>query len=201
MFVEFVFEQPCFKTYCHQCQVFCLGQPWVSCTERHCGTSMWPTLVPDAVFLQLQTLKSLKRLKSRTLMSSVLSLWRQRSALFYPERETICGALHAASGGLGMRIQCLWGRCDESDGNVWACVCVMSSHSAWGQRIKPPVISVSLNPHCPSTLLISVTSTVQHWSLTYASYWRLNTLHLSQTALTTGTTRHPLFRCQSSSPT
>lgn len=136
MFVEFVFEQPCW-------------QPWVSCTERHCGTSMWPTLVPAAVFLQLETLKSLKRLKSRTLMSSVLSLWRQRSALFYPERETICGALHAASGGLGMCIQCLWGRCDESDGNVWACVCVCdeqpfclgSTHQAPGNLClsQPPL--------------------------------------------------------------
>lgn len=48
-------------------------------------------------------------------------------------------------------------------------------YSACGLDTKPPVICVHLRPPCPSSLSISVISKVQHWSLTYASYWRLNT--------------------------
>lgn len=71
-------------------------------------------------------------------------------------------------------------------------------YSACGLDTKPPVICVHLRPPCPSSLSISVISKVQHWSLTYASYWRLNTPRLSQPARTTSMIWQQLFACQSS---
>lgn len=102
-----------------------------------------------------------------------LSLWwRQRSIHLHPERTTILLTQGFARSlwKLAMRIYCLWERCNERD--VCACLWAMSSYSACGQGTKLPVISVPLNP---SSMIISVISIVQQWSLTYASYWRLNT--------------------------
>lgn len=163
-----------------------------SCAPCHHGTSTWPTLIPNAVFLQWQTLKCLKRLKGHALISSAVILETKECTLKCEEGDNLIN--------MQLCSQLLRGSGNVSDENVRVCA-AMSSHSACGQGIKPLVIPVSLSPRCPSTLLISVISAVQHWSLTYASYWRLNTRHLPQPALTTGTTSHPLSCCQSSTPT
>lgn len=152
-----------------------------------------------SVLLQSPTLKSLRRFKSRSSYSPC-HYCRDKGVHTFSQRgrqSYYHGALHTASRGLGMCI--LWGRCSRRE-DVNVCVWETSSHSACGQTTKPPVIFVSLSALRPSSLLIWVISTVQHWSLTYAPYRRLNTLHLPLPATATSTARHPLYRCQSSHP-